>query len=43
MNDHGVRDGITKSLDLSVDGIPLKNHLEQLQSMRAAVFSSQAN
>ena len=34
LNSLGLRDGVSKSLKQSVDGIPLKTHLEVLQSIR---------
>lgn len=34
MNSLGIRDGITHSLDQSVDGLPLSTHLQKLQQIR---------
>ncbi len=34
INSLGVRDGMSKSLDQSVDGIPLKDHLDIIQKLR---------
>ena len=39
INGLGVRDGISKSLDQSVDGIPLKIHQDVVQKMRLIATS----
>ena len=39
MNSMGVRDGISGSLDQSVDGLPLQVHLDKLEELRALVVN----
>eukprot|EP00731_Ephydatia_muelleri_P038147 Em0666g3a len=39
MNTLGIRDGITHSLDQSVDGLPLQTHLHKLQQLRDIVIA----
>lgn len=35
----GVRDGVSASLDQSVDGLPLQVHLDKLEKLRALVVN----
>ena len=39
LNSLGLRDGIAKSLEQSVDGIPLKTHLEIIRKIRSIAIS----
>jgi len=39
MNSRGVRDGISGSLDQSVDGLPLQVHLSKLVELRTLASS----
>lgn len=34
LNSLGLRDGISKSAEQSVDSVPLKTHLEMIEKMR---------
>ena len=38
LNELGVSDGLTKSLDQSVDGLCLQTHLDKLDQLRAVVI-----
>ena len=41
MNQLGFRDGVSKSLDQSVDGLPLQVHLKKLADIKAIATEGQ--